>query len=102
MKTELMPAQIVKRGHLGINLPVVLLVTSIVSLGSYMQWPWIAYVLGGSLVGLFTWSKLIENWRDWAVNNGVSPKELLEIAQKGRVDMFAREPFQKIVLKDKK
>lgn len=101
MKTTITTKQIIQRGHLTINLPVVLLVAVIVSVGGFMDWPWLAYVLGGSLIGLFTWSKLIEIWRDWALKHGVDRKQLLAIAQEGRVDMFAREPFQKIVLKEK-
>lgn len=102
MDKSTLSKQIITRGHLSINLPVFVLVVSIVMLVSLFNLPWILGVLGGSLIGYITWGKLVKKWVDWALRLGISQSELIKIAREGKVSMFSREIFEKIVNNDKK
>ena len=101
-KSTIDKKSIIQRGHLGINLPVGLLVFLTVSFGSTLNLPWLALVFGTSILGLILWSYLVARWRNWGISHGYTTDQLLNIAREGRVDMFAREAFRKIILKRKK
>ena len=101
MTPTLSEKEIITQGHLTINLPVILLVIVIVNISNYLHFPWIASVLGGSLIGWFVWGKLVERWRDWAISHGVSHEELIAIAKRGHVSIFAREFFKKVIYNNK-
>ncbi len=101
MNTPLTDKEIIKKGHLTINLPVILLVVFVVNVSNYFHLPWLVSVLGGSFIGWFVWGKLVERWRDWAMASGISREELITIAKQGHVSIFAREFFQKIIFNNK-
>lgn len=92
--------EIIRRGHLSINLPVFIVVMLVVTIINTFQLPWVVGVIGGALIGYIVWGKLIINWRNWAFSKGIEEDELIAISREGRVSFFSREIFEKILHND--
>ena len=93
----LTPDQAVRRGHLFITLPVMAIMFGIwgllAALGS--NWPPPHGIAGGLLIVLFVvgppaiawiwWSYATPRWRFWALNRGVDPQALQNLAERQKL-----------------
>ena len=82
-KTTPTPAQAVVRGHLGVNLPTVVIIGLCGVVGWIIFETSDAFVAGlaiGAVVAWPWWSFMVARWRDWVVDRGLKPEDVHGIA----------------------
>lgn len=77
------PKDALIRGHLTVTLPVLLIILAAPVIG------WLAGGGAGLLLGVVTgsgfawpwWSFAVPRWRDWVIDNGLSPEDVQDTAE---------------------
>ena len=77
------PEAAVKRGHLQISIPVVMIGVVAVLVMGKANWPmaWTDRALLAGLIAWPWWSYAVPRWRDWVEEQGLRPDDVQPLAQ---------------------
>lgn len=91
--------KIILYGQIMVNLPVtlVLIVSAILFVQLGLDWN-ISLILGTG-IGWYVWSKLLNKWKNWALNNGVERERLFKLGKFGLINFYRYRIFDEAATK---
>lgn len=80
MKKELSTFEIIAKGHLWVNIPILFIICIVFySIHEYFNQSFNFSLIGGTVFGWFYWDFAIKKWIKWALLNNVDSEKLYKI-----------------------
>ncbi len=85
---QLSSAKIIIMGELMVNLPVtIIILVSALILGQF-ELGWNLSIIIGVGIGWYFWGKLLDKWKEWALNHDVDRERLFRLGKLGLINFY--------------
>lgn len=99
MKKELSTSEIIIKGHLWVNLPIITLICVVFYIiHEYLGQSFNFSLIGGTVIGWIYWDFSVKKWIKWALINNVDSEKLYKIGIKNLL-IWSRNDIKQVAEK---
>lgn len=95
-ENEVSSLRIILMGQVIVNLPVIVIIILSIILASQLGMGWSLSFIIGSGVGWFFWSRLLDKWKVWALNQNVDRERIYRLGKWGLINFYRYRIFDQV------